>query len=117
MAYYEPEFAHRDDHGTTHLSVVDSAGSAVALTTTVNLIFGSRVMDSKTGIIFNDGKESCGRLVGILAENMSRTRRFRHPGRSGRFWPLSLAIQLPRTQQRWHVWQTTAFVYQSSHHR
>lgn len=55
MAYYQPEFAHRDDHGTTHLSVVDSAGSAVALTTTVNLIFGSRVMDPKTGIIFNDG--------------------------------------------------------------
>jgi gamma-glutamyltranspeptidase/glutathione hydrolase/leukotriene-C4 hydrolase len=56
MSYYNPEFAHHDDHGTTHLSVVDSEGSAVSLTTTVNLIFGSRVMDKYTGIIFNDGK-------------------------------------------------------------
>ena len=35
MAYYGPEFSHVEDHGTTHLSVVDSEGSAVSLTSTV----------------------------------------------------------------------------------
>ena len=58
MDYYNPEFAHHDDHGTTHISVVDSEGAAAAITTTVNLIFGSRVMDANTGIIFNDGKST-----------------------------------------------------------
>jgi gamma-glutamyltranspeptidase/glutathione hydrolase/leukotriene-C4 hydrolase len=37
-----------------HLSVVDENDGAVALTSTVNLIFGSHVMDAKTGIVLND---------------------------------------------------------------
>ncbi|KAF0980021.1 hypothetical protein FDP41_001174 [Naegleria fowleri] len=44
----------RDDHGTSHLSILDKNGMAVSLTTTVNLIFGSFVVGDKTGIIFND---------------------------------------------------------------
>lgn len=36
------------------MSTMDRWGGAVALTSTVNLIFGSRVMDAKTGIILND---------------------------------------------------------------
>ncbi|POY74464.1 putative Gamma-glutamyltransferase [Rhodotorula taiwanensis] len=54
LAYYNPQFDIDEDHGTTHLSVIDQWGGAVSLTTTVNLIFGSRVMDTKTGIILND---------------------------------------------------------------
>lgn len=42
------------DHGTTHLSVMDSEGNAVALTTTVNLWFGSGVVAGRTGIVLND---------------------------------------------------------------
>jgi gamma-glutamyltranspeptidase/glutathione hydrolase/leukotriene-C4 hydrolase len=34
--------------------VVDKDGMAVALTTTVNLVFGSMVLDPETGIILND---------------------------------------------------------------
>ncbi|BGP09746.1 hypothetical protein JCM10049v2_005619 [Rhodotorula toruloides] len=54
LSYYEPRFDIKEDHGTTHLSVIDQWGGAVALTTTVNLIFGSRLMDKETGIILND---------------------------------------------------------------
>ena len=39
---------------TSHLSVVDAAGNAVALTTTVNYYFGSCVVVPGTGILLND---------------------------------------------------------------
>ena len=40
--------------GTTHLSVTDGDGGAVAITQTVNLIFGSGITVPGTGIILND---------------------------------------------------------------
>ncbi|KAI8078826.1 gamma-glutamyltransferase [Halteromyces radiatus] len=52
--YYQPKYDHIDNHGTMHLTVVDENDGVVALTSTVNLLFGSRVMDPETGIIFND---------------------------------------------------------------
>ncbi len=42
------------DHGTSHLCVADGEGNVVALTTTVNLLFGSRVVDATTGVVLND---------------------------------------------------------------
>jgi gamma-glutamyltranspeptidase / glutathione hydrolase len=42
-----------DDHGTSHLCVIDSQGNAVALTSTVNGYFGSKMM-SKTGVVLNN---------------------------------------------------------------
>lgn len=52
--YYNPVFDVPEDHGTMHLSVVDKDHMAVAVTSTVNLVFGSRVLDTNTGIILND---------------------------------------------------------------
>ncbi|CAO3619887.1 unnamed protein product [Mucor hiemalis] len=52
--YYNPKFDHIESHGTMHLSVVDEHDGAVALTSTVNLIFGSHIMDAETGIVLND---------------------------------------------------------------
>ncbi|KAM0789373.1 hypothetical protein ACM66B_000203 [Microbotryomycetes sp. NB124-2] len=54
LNYYHPRFDLREDHGTTHLSAIDKWGSAISLTSTVNLIFGSRVLDRNTGVILND---------------------------------------------------------------
>jgi gamma-glutamyltranspeptidase/glutathione hydrolase len=42
------------DGGTTNLSIIDADGNAVALTTTVNLGYGSHVVAGPTGIILND---------------------------------------------------------------
>ncbi|KAI8096996.1 gamma-glutamyltransferase [Halteromyces radiatus] len=53
-SYYQPKYDHIDSHGTMHLSVIDENDGAVALTSTVNLLFGSRLMDAVTGVIFND---------------------------------------------------------------
>ncbi|KAH9847137.1 gamma-glutamyltranspeptidase [Lenzites betulinus] len=52
--YYNPIYDIVEDHGTSHSSFVDKDGMAVALTTTVNLIFGSAVLDPVTGVILND---------------------------------------------------------------
>lgn len=52
--YYQPEYDILEDHGTSHTSIVDRSGMAVAITSTVNLIFGSRVMDPATGVILNN---------------------------------------------------------------
>jgi gamma-glutamyltranspeptidase/glutathione hydrolase len=40
--------------GTTHLSVTDAAGNAVAITQTVNLLFGSGITAAGTGVVLND---------------------------------------------------------------
>jgi gamma-glutamyltranspeptidase/glutathione hydrolase len=42
------------DHGTSHLSVMDAEGNAVACTTTINTAFGSFVVAGDTGIILNN---------------------------------------------------------------
>lgn len=43
-----------DDSGTSHLSIIDAQGNAVALTSTVNTGFGSLVVAGDTGIVLNN---------------------------------------------------------------
>lgn len=43
-----------EEHGTSHLVVVDREGSVVTLTTTVNGPFGARIVASDTGVLLND---------------------------------------------------------------
>ncbi|MFB6262485.1 MAG: gamma-glutamyltransferase [Bradymonadaceae bacterium] len=43
-----------DDHGTTHVSVVDAERNMLACTSTINLSFGSMVFVPEWGLILND---------------------------------------------------------------
>jgi gamma-glutamyltranspeptidase/glutathione hydrolase len=49
-----PQPAPAADGGTMHLSVTDAAGNAVAITQTINLLYGSGITVRGTGIILND---------------------------------------------------------------
>jgi gamma-glutamyltranspeptidase/glutathione hydrolase len=49
-----PPVAGHQDGGTSHLSVIDAMGGAVALTSTINTSFGSYVITSRSGILLNN---------------------------------------------------------------
>lgn len=55
---HPPEFYGRhaiaDDSGTSHFSIMDAAGNAVACTETINTLYGSYVVVPEYGIILND---------------------------------------------------------------
>lgn len=52
--YLDNEVFYKEDAGTAHVSVVDADGNAAAVTTSVNLYFGSGLISESTGIIYND---------------------------------------------------------------
>ncbi len=59
-----PPAQHRDG-GTTHLSVIDAEGNAVALTSTVNLGFGAHLVAGKTGIVLDDQMDDFSLTPGV----------------------------------------------------
>jgi gamma-glutamyltranspeptidase/glutathione hydrolase len=60
-----PKRAPPKDGGTTHLAVIDAAGNAVSLTTTINLQFGARLVAGSTGIVLNDQMDDFVLQVGV----------------------------------------------------
>lgn len=52
--HYAPVAPAKDDHGTLHISAMDDAGWAIALTTTINTSFGSHLIAPKSGIVLNN---------------------------------------------------------------
>jgi gamma-glutamyltranspeptidase len=54
LSYYDGSFSYMNDHGTSHVSVIDSDGNAVSVTSTINLNFGAKVSSMSTGIIWNN---------------------------------------------------------------
>ena len=68
-------------HGTSQISAIDASGMAISLTTTINLFFGSHVMDPKSGIILNNqmnGEPPHSRPTAPIT-NYTPTHRFLHP--------------------------------------
>ncbi|KAL1304857.1 hypothetical protein AAFC00_003781 [Neodothiora populina] len=54
-SHYNPSgFENPDSHGTSHVVTADGSGLAISMTTTINLLFGSRVMVPETGVIMNN---------------------------------------------------------------
>jgi gamma-glutamyltranspeptidase / glutathione hydrolase len=53
------------DHGTSNLCVVDEAGNVVAATTTINTIFGAKMMIPDLGIVLNDEMDDFGVAPGV----------------------------------------------------
>lgn len=64
-ARLDQEFGYLEDRGTTHLSIVDKDGNAVAITSSINQVFGSYVMSKSTGILL--GNTMDGALVCCLS--------------------------------------------------
>jgi gamma-glutamyltranspeptidase / glutathione hydrolase len=53
-----------DDAGTTHFCVMDQHGNAVSCTETINLTYGSHVVDPKFGIVLNNEMDDFTALPG-----------------------------------------------------
>jgi gamma-glutamyltranspeptidase/glutathione hydrolase len=50
----KPGQLHRESEETTHLSIIDASGNAVAVTTTLNNSYGSRTVVGGAGFLLND---------------------------------------------------------------
>uniref|UniRef100_A0A8P4KAE4 Gamma-glutamyltransferase 5 n=1 Tax=Dicentrarchus labrax TaxID=13489 RepID=A0A8P4KAE4_DICLA len=60
--YHKPPYM--DSVGTSHVSVVTKDGSAVSVTSTINYVFGSRILSPSTGVILNNQlADFCQRFV------------------------------------------------------
>ncbi len=53
-------FGYLEDNGTSHISVVDGDGNAVAITTSINNIFGSKVYSETTGVLLGNTMDDFG---------------------------------------------------------
>ncbi len=53
------------DHGTSNLLVVDKDGNVVAVTTTINTIFGAKMMVASLGLVLNDEMDDFAAAPGV----------------------------------------------------
>ncbi|KDQ10063.1 hypothetical protein BOTBODRAFT_58281 [Botryobasidium botryosum FD-172 SS1] len=86
LEYYRPLFDIVNDYGTTHISALDHWGMAISITSSVNLVFGSRVLDEETGVLMNDVMDDFSR-PGVDNAFGLRSSPYNYPGPNKR--PLS----------------------------
>ncbi|XP_010531409.1 PREDICTED: gamma-glutamyltranspeptidase 1-like [Tarenaya hassleriana] len=53
-SHYGGRWNQINDHGTSHLSIIDQERNAVSMTSTINRYFGAVVLSPSTGIVLND---------------------------------------------------------------
>ncbi|KAI5961266.1 uncharacterized protein KGF55_004191 [Candida pseudojiufengensis] len=79
---YDPKYDLVEPQGTSHFAIVDENGDSVAMTTTVNLLFGSMIYDKNTGIILNDEMDDFSQPNVSNAFNLTPSiYNFVHPGK------------------------------------
>jgi gamma-glutamyltranspeptidase/glutathione hydrolase len=61
---YYGRFAPLDDAGTSHFSIIDAEGNAVACTATINTLYGSYVVVPEFGIVLNNEMDDFAALPG-----------------------------------------------------
>ncbi|XP_038688492.1 glutathione hydrolase 1-like [Tripterygium wilfordii] len=54
VSHYGGRWNQINDHGTSHVSIVDKGRNAVSMTCTVNSYFGAKMMSPGTGIVLNN---------------------------------------------------------------
>jgi gamma-glutamyltranspeptidase/glutathione hydrolase len=64
-AAHPPALVPRESNHTTHYSVIDAEGNAVAVTTTINDWFGSRVTADRLGFLLNDEMDDFSSKPGV----------------------------------------------------
>jgi gamma-glutamyltranspeptidase / glutathione hydrolase len=72
-----PPAAH--DHGTSNLLVADKAGNVVALTTTINTVFGAKVSVPALGLILNDEMDDFAVAYRLEGERANEVRGGKRP--------------------------------------
>lgn len=74
----------QEDHGTTNVSVVDAAGNAVAITSSVNDEFGAMIVAPQTGMVLNDtlddfSFEGTANVYGLIGSEKNRIQKGKRP--------------------------------------
>lgn len=52
--YYGGRWNQLDDHGTSHVNIVDEDRNVLSMTSTINYAFGAKVLSKSTGIVMNN---------------------------------------------------------------
>jgi gamma-glutamyltranspeptidase/glutathione hydrolase len=93
-AYNPDQYGILQDDGTSATVASDKSGLTIAMTSTVNLLFGSKLLVPETGVIMNN--EMNGKLtVDIEVSQAKRDLRFQHSRHEKRFWICPKPSELP----------------------
>ncbi|XP_052198037.1 glutathione hydrolase 1-like isoform X2 [Diospyros lotus] len=70
-SYYGGKWNQIHDHGTSHISIVDSERNAVSMTSTVNSYFGAQFLSPSTGITLNNEMDDFSIPANSSSEDLS----------------------------------------------